>query len=550
MSHPNPEAMVSDRQDDLDEDFANDLKIPDPLPDTADRLATEFSSLVSSGDLVAANALVRRSWFELLRSHGDALRRALDAIPPDALRDHPLLTMLLGVCYNGVPHKRVKALRYFATAIRAARSGRVSLDPVDRALILVSESAVYRLIGRPSMGVRSARSAIRILDALSASELESVSSLPRIYSQAGVSLYYAGELDDALSAFRTGLAESTDNGSSDGFGNLAMLAGIHALHGELHEARVYLELAHSSEWSDEQRSMYTGTFYRIAEAVASLEEFDAITALGHLSAMINDPRTIEHWITVATTQALTALVSGRPGEGLSRLDAFAATRSEGRSSSARGRLASTRALLQLALGASDAAGVILNRDAPPGPDRHVAQARVELVVGRNGAALRELRRIAGDDLPPRTVAEALTIEAAALLRLSSSVGSFAVIEHLGSLLEHTGMRLPLAFIPPADMERLRAALEEQGFGSLFHGLGIRSVLPGTAPDTLLSKRELIVLEVLMRHGSPTRIASELVVSVNTVKTQLRSIYRKLGVSSRDEAIAVALDRHLLAEHDE
>jgi LuxR family maltose regulon positive regulatory protein len=40
------------------------------------------------------------------------------------------------------------------------------------------------------------------------------------------------------------------------------------------------------------------------------------------------------------------------------------------------------------------------------------------------------------------------------------------------------------------------------------------------------------------------------VSVNTVKTQLRSIYRKLGVANRDEAIAVALDRHLLAERDE
>jgi LuxR family maltose regulon positive regulatory protein len=75
------------------------------------------------------------------------------------------------------------------------------------------------------------------------------------------------------------------------------------------------------------------------------------------------------------------------------------------------------------------------------------------------------------------------------------------------------------------------------------------VLPDTSPDTVLTERELIVLGALMRTGSPARIASDLVVSVNTVKTQLRSIYRKLEVSSRDQAIAVALDRHLLAEHD-
>lgn len=541
---------MSDREDELDEEFAYDIDEPDPLRERADRLASEFQELVSAGDLSSANALVRRSWFELLRFHGDALRQSLDTIPSAALRDHPLLAMLLGVCYNGVPHKRVKALRYFATAVRAARSGRLALDSVDRALILVSESAVYRLIGRPAMGVGPARSAIRILDALSTTELESLTSLPRIYSQAGISLYEGGELDEALTAFRTGLAESMDNRTAEGFGNLAMLAGINALRGELYEAHLYLELAHSPAWSEEQRSMYTGTYYRIAEAVAALERFDPATAQGHLSAMVNDPRTIEHWITIASWQALTTLVSGRPGEGLSRLDAYVGIRAEGRSSGTRSRLAPTRALLQLALGGRDAARVILQRDAAPGPDRHIAQARVELVSGRTGAALRELRKIAGGDLPSRAAAEAMTIEAAAVLRLSSSVRSAALIEHLGSVLEHAGIRLPLALVPPADFERLRVALVAQGFGHLFDGLDIRSVLPEATSDTILSERELIVLGVLMDHGSPTRIASELVVSVNTVKTQLRSIYRKLGVANRDEAIAVALDRHLLAERDE
>ncbi|MFI5059961.1 MAG: response regulator transcription factor [Actinomycetales bacterium] len=543
--------MLSDRADDPKKVVAGDLQGQGPGQDAADStVLSALAAAIATDDLAAATAIVRKSWFDLLRWHGDGIKQVLDRIPAAGLRGHPLLTLMLGVVYNAEPHKRVKALRYFATAVRAARSARLDLDPMDRALILASESAVYRLIGHPAMGVGAARSAIRVLDAMTESELESVSSLPRLYSQAGLSLYYGGEVQGALSAFVTGLAESLENRQSEGFGNLSMLAGIHALRGDLHEARTYIDLAHSDDWSDEQRSMYTGTFYRIAEAIAALEQFDPVTARSHLDAMVHDPRTIEHWTTIAKTEALTELVAGRPGAGLARLDAFATTRNEGRSSATRGEFATMRALLQLALGSTDAAGVILQRDAPAGPSRHVAQARLALVLGQTGAALRELRTVAGAELSSRAVAEAATIEASALLRLSSSARSTAVVEHLGALLAETEQRLPLALVPPGDLERVQSVLIDRGFGQLFDGLAIRSVLPDLSRGLLLTERELVVLSALMQSGSPARIASDLVVSVNTVKTQLRSIYRKLEVSSRDEAIAVALHRHLLAEGDE
>nr|NLD40610.1 response regulator transcription factor [Actinomycetales bacterium] len=41
------------------------------------------------------------------------------------------------------------------------------------------------------------------------------------------------------------------------------------------------------------------------------------------------------------------------------------------------------------------------------------------------------------------------------------------------------------------------------------------------------------------------IAKRLGVSVNTVKSQLRSSYRKLGVSSREEAVTAAIGLGLL-----
>ncbi|GAA1860054.1 LuxR C-terminal-related transcriptional regulator [Microbacterium koreense] len=52
----------------------------------------------------------------------------------------------------------------------------------------------------------------------------------------------------------------------------------------------------------------------------------------------------------------------------------------------------------------------------------------------------------------------------------------------------------------------------------------------------LTPSELRVLKALPRHASNAPLAAELHVSLNTVKTQLRSVYRKLGCATREEAV--------------
>jgi LuxR family transcriptional regulator, maltose regulon positive regulatory protein len=61
----------------------------------------------------------------------------------------------------------------------------------------------------------------------------------------------------------------------------------------------------------------------------------------------------------------------------------------------------------------------------------------------------------------------------------------------------------------------------------------------------LSERELTVLRLLPSALSQREIGNELYVSLNTVKTHTRSIFRKLGVSTRDEAVARARQAGLL-----
>jgi LuxR family maltose regulon positive regulatory protein len=52
----------------------------------------------------------------------------------------------------------------------------------------------------------------------------------------------------------------------------------------------------------------------------------------------------------------------------------------------------------------------------------------------------------------------------------------------------------------------------------------------------LSDRELDVVRYLPSRMSSAEVAASLYISLNTLKTHLRSIYRKLGVSTREEAI--------------
>jgi LuxR family maltose regulon positive regulatory protein len=61
----------------------------------------------------------------------------------------------------------------------------------------------------------------------------------------------------------------------------------------------------------------------------------------------------------------------------------------------------------------------------------------------------------------------------------------------------------------------------------------------------LSQQELRVLRLLVAGLSNADISRELVVSTNTVKTHVKSIYRKLTVNSREEAREVARELKLV-----
>ncbi|GGA68957.1 hypothetical protein GCM10011490_19350 [Pseudoclavibacter endophyticus] len=498
-----------------------------------------------------ATSIVRTEWFNLLNGNEENLRPLLSRIPAHELRSRPLLALLLGLCYISTDFQRLLKTRYFMIAVRSAQENPTDHAAIDLALIRATEATAYRLLGSPELGLAPARHAVRALESIALEDRSKIPHLPRVYCQAGITLYYGGDVDAALETFGMGLAEMAVAAQpASAFGNLSMLAGIHALEGRLPEAKSHVKYARTAVWSSEQRNSYTGTFYGVAEVILALEKFDAASARGRLNAMAHDRRTIEHWTAIARVEALIHLMEGTPGRALAKIDTFSELRGpEGRSRAVRADLSGTRALLQLALGNPLAAEAILRDDLAESPRGRINQARVELCLDRTGSALTALRSITNAHLPARLAAEAAALEAAVMLRISAKPRALGIIDHLGELLRSTQMLLPLALLPAHDHSRVVTALRKAGYAEVLDGSPVRSVLTTSTTGTPLTQRELTVLETFRTVPTVTEVAARLSVSSNTVKSHLRSVYRKFGVSKREDAIAVAISRHLFVDPD-
>lgn len=88
--------------------------------------------------------------------------------------------------------------------------------------------------------------------------------------------------------------------------------------------------------------------------------------------------------------------------------------------------------------------------------------------------------------------------------------------------------------------RLLVRVETPTVSSL--GDAVQAASASLARDFSLTAREAQVLEQLLLGRSSTVIASELVISDNTVRAHMKRIYGKLGVSSREELFERAMGR--------
>ena len=209
------------------------------------------------------------------------------------------------------------------------------------------------------------------------------------------------------------------------------------------------------------------------------------------------------------------------------------------------------ALLRLSLGDLRSPAELVNR--LPGVRRELLQARIALAGGDHHAAQQHLQAATPGGLTPRlALVRQLLLAAVAIER-----GDPAVASILGSalhaarrqgflntvimtspevsayLVEHAAELLPDPFIEQLITAALEVRSAQDGAGQ-----------PGRVLIEPLTVAEQRVL-ALLPASTCLQIADILYVSRNTVKTHLRSIYRKLGATSRSQALRRAADLRLL-----
>jgi DNA-binding NarL/FixJ family response regulator len=109
---------------------------------------------------------------------------------------------------------------------------------------------------------------------------------------------------------------------------------------------------------------------------------------------------------------------------------------------------------------------------------------------------------------------------------------------------------------PTEIERayaeygVFACLEKQAFDrTAFRTTVVEAIASGQAGKGEIDKltpRECEVLELLVQGLANKEIARDLVISTNTVKRYLKSIFEKLGVDSRAAAVAQAMSAGMKA----
>ncbi|MGY1745816.1 LuxR C-terminal-related transcriptional regulator [Blastococcus sp. SYSU D00695] len=178
------------------------------------------------------------------------------------------------------------------------------------------------------------------------------------------------------------------------------------------------------------------------------------------------------------------------------------------------------------------------------------------------ASVRLVQGTDGDDLPTgddagqalADLVESTVIRACQLLQHGDVT---TAAEELATALDRARpelLRWPFVDTPPQARRLLRSHPRLQAAGAWLNpSSGARPSGTGNAPaarpaeDVVqeLSDRETEVLRHLAEMLSTAEIAATMFISVNTVRTHIRSILRKLGVSRRNQAVRRARERGLL-----
>jgi LuxR family transcriptional regulator, maltose regulon positive regulatory protein len=507
---------------------------------------------------LAADLTTTRWFHMMINGEMGTLRPILETMPRESVEASPELALAFGgaLLARG-DHEGAQPY------LRRAEEGEALVAPERQASFAASRAAMAlyegRLRGDPKAALQASRELLERDLVLESGDLSSgVRSF--VLGQLGIVELWTGDLEAATAHLERAHANALDAGNDwTALAAAAHLAVARAFRGELPRALRHadeaVKLAARRGW---RRSELAGAAYCVQAAVAiqrgRREEAEGLVA--QASEALHETRERP----LRAVHALNrALLLSDAGDAEAALSVLQVARDEVGEwpllAPLEDELLAREALLRAAVGERELGRALLERaerDAATSIPVANALARLSLLEGDPGAARDLLAAHLGnghgagaDGAPVSVRAEAWLLDALALDALAEHDDAAISLERSLDIAEPAGLRRliiehgnrvrPLLHrhvrrgtAHPAIVGEALDAIEHRG------GEGSRPVAVLLAEP--LSERERAILRYLPTMMSNHEIANELFVSVNTVKTHLKAIYRKLDASGRREAV--------------
>lgn len=517
---------------------------PDEVAAARHMLAAHL--LTANEPLLAANAFAEAGDWESL---ADTLYRNGPSIWRRDREQFSALVRSLRTSSMSTPLVTAAVLAFDADASAAQ-------DAAEHAFIVLEQSTLAK---KPPQPMTATRLAVRVqllrssgkhglsseatLSVAEVARHESGAALSHLHHEAGLTHFMQGRMRAAASSFILSLREAKEGAARvRARGSLALL---HLLEGDVHEAATMLD-ALTADGDDEWIESPWGETARIAGALLALEQLDRPRAQHLVDHHLKDRHTAEFWPIVAAITADIHLAGGNVFDALASIRTYQMRfRSVSTSHVMAAYLLSVRARTLVALHQARRAEGLFQGPFASSANTAASLALVRLYIGReHDAYIFSLRWSNRNEMTGRAALECLIVNAVAAIRLGNDDAAVQAIKRAESISVQTGLWSSWAQIESDDRRRLAVALDPDTIATLGR---VSTLFDASTSVPRLTRREQVVLNLLGLRVTVNDMAAQLVVSPNTIKTQLQSLYRKLGVSDRASAIRAAHNWGLITD---
>lgn len=513
---------------------AHDVNLND-----AERARAELERARERGDPEQVVQTVLFHIWPLYSSHATLLVEVIEELPTSALERHPLLRML---------HRMTPVLsrttRPFKPLVFSDDIQGLSPEEID--LLMLVQMIAFRTSGDVEASLVYAR---RLEDRMAQTRAEfrerTDGPLWYLYHQIGSTYLAAGESSRGLLVLATSRQLGSYSLQPDAERlALGRIALAHAFRGSIDDAEIALSAVRAQPDPSAAHIASCLTTESVASALVGADRLsDDLDAL--LAALPPYDSFELTWPYALLVRARVALARLDVDDALETIRLAASAHPVQQGSFAADVIASTS--IEALIVADDAARAqaIVTDPESAGMLTRIALLRLAVHSGDRDAASLDLVTLMHDrSLGPAQRAEVILLGAWHNLALTGDLDedTAAQVLRIGSS-PHS--RRLMATMPRQLIDRVRVRAAQpptDEFESTVLGLAHGELR--SRPQ--LTRSELRILHALLLQQTTAEMAAALHLSPNTVKTHLKSLYRKLGCSTREDAVATAMRLSLLA----